>query len=312
MDYRSVITEIDKHDRQWRAESRERDRRRMSSVTRRIPRIAGIAFGVLLLLYLALAFPVSWYQTRLIYWNDVPPMADALTEGWEIRNYVSHDGRTQFASYLHRGDPDKPTVVYLHGRGEHHGIFRHNVTPYESSGWTVVVPEYPGFAGLAGEPSEKAIGALMRKVHGDLVDAGIDPADIVIHGNSLGAGPAMQLAQMPHGLLVLTAPVASMDRMMTHFAAFYPSFLLRDSWDNLGRAKTRHPAPAIVVHSKDDLVVPVDQGGDMAASLEARYIQMEDYGHAVGRLGAGIAKNEMTDRKDNDIAQASTGSRGRI
>ena len=312
MDYRSVITEIDRHDRQWRAESHERDRRMISSVTRRIPRIAGITFGVFLLLYLALAVPVSWYQTRLIYWNDVPPMNDALTDGWEIHNYVSHDGSTQFASYLHRGDPDKPTVVYLHGRGEHHEIFRHNVAPYESSGWTVVVPEYPGFAGLAGEPSEKAIGALMRKVHWDLLEAGVDEADIVIHGNSLGAGPAMQLAQMPHGLLLLTAPVASMDRMMTHFAAFYPSFLLRDGWDNLGRAATRHPAPAIVVHSKDDLVVPVDQGGDMAASLGARYIQMENYGHAVGRLGAGIAKNEMADRKDNDVAQASTGSRGRI
>lgn len=314
METHSIVAEIKSYEREWRQSERERRRLRMASFRRSLPRLTGIALAGLLLIYLALALPVSWYQTRLIYWNEVPGMDWTQSAGWEVRRYVSHDDSTQLASYVHAGDPDKPTVVYLHGRGEHHGIFRYNTAPYTYSGWTVVIPEYPGFAGLAGTPSEESIGTLMRRVHEDLVDRGTDPQDIVIHGNSLGGGPAMQLAQLPHELLVLSAPVATMERMMSHFAAYYPAFLLRDDWDNLDMAVTRHEAPTIVVHSADDLVVPVEQGRDMARALGARYVEYDDRGHAVGAMAAGIAQDEM-ERSREAALQSSmvteNGSRGR-
>lgn len=206
-----------------------------------------------------------------------------------MRDYVSQDRRIQYAAYVHQGTKDAPTVVYLHGRGEGFGIIAYNVASYVDRGWTVVAPEYPGFAGLAGEPSERIIKGFMGKVYDDLMDRGVDPRRLLIHGNSLGAGPALQLAQLPHAFLFLSAPVGDMTRLVGRYIPFYPTMLLRDRWDNGARAATRFRAPAQVVHAADDRIVPVDQGRELAARAHARFLELPSGGHIIAGYDAGIS-----------------------
>ena len=284
----SVLSEMNRVDRMRREERRISGRAALRDGSRRIARRIAIAVVSLVVLYFALCLPVAWYQTRLIYWNDVPDMADAVHDGWTVRPYVSHDPRHGFAAYVHEGKAGLPTVVYLHGRGEDFGIIRENVDAYVRQDWTVVAPEYPGFAGLAGEPEEHVINALMGKVYADLTDRGTSPSSIVIHGNSLGAGPALQLAQFPHGFLFLSAPVGSMRKLIHHYVPFYPTALLRDEWNNVGRARTRWPAPAQVIHAADDVVVPVEQGRTLAGAARASYREYPRGGHLIARYDLGI------------------------
>ena len=226
--------------------------------------------------------PIAWYQTTLIYWNGGHDMSrGGLPEGWTVRRYVSQTPGLQYASYVHEGKKGTPTVVYLHGRGETFGIVEWNVSHYLGMGWTVVVPEYPGFAGLPGRPDERIIGVEMGIVHQDLMERGVRPDQLLIHGNSLGAGPAMQLAQYPNGFVFLSAPVASMKAVVGTYLPYYPTILLRDKWDNMARARTRYPSHAEVVHARDDMVVPVSQGHMLSKAAVARYRELDSGGHAI-------------------------------
>jgi len=289
MELSSVLSEMSRIDRMRREELRVSGREALRSGSRRAVKRTMIVVLSLIGLYFALCLPVAWYQTRLIYWNDVPVMAAAEHDGWAVRRYVSHDPAHEFASYMHQGKRGLPTVVYLHGRGENFRIIARNVGTYVDRGWTVVAPEYPGFAGLAGEPEEHVINALMGKVHADLTDRGVLTSSIIIHGNSLGAGPALQLAQYPHGFLFLSAPVGSMKKLLHHYVPFYPTMLLRDSWDNVKRAKTRYPAPAQVIHATDDSIVPVEQGRMLADAAHAKYREYPVGGHLIASYDSGIS-----------------------
>lgn len=289
MDHATFVAECRRADRE-----RELELKAQTKIFRqKLYRLGIGAILILAVIYFLMATPVALYQTRLIYWNSVPDASEVAIGKWTIERYVSQSDSIEYAAYVNPGEEGMPVAVYLHGRGEDHSIFKRNVTPYVSAGWTVIVPEYPGFAGLKGEPSERVINSLMMKVYQDVLARGHDPRHLLIHGNSLGAGPAMQLAQMPHGFLVLTAPVATMEQMMRHFAAYYPSFLLRDRWDNPARAQTRHRAPAMVFHSTDDLVVPVEQGRQMVDALDAEYVELNGYGHSVGNYGARIGRERF-------------------
>lgn len=295
MDYKALTQEFATADRQARVAA-PRPTDALGLPLRRRDTLRGAILRTILLVTATIAvmaaiacLPIAWYQRSLIYWASVTPIDEArLPSGTVLRRYDGGDRGTDYAAYVHQGDPDLPTVVYLHGRGEAFRLAQMNTATYVTREWTVVVPEYPGFSGLRGTPSEKSIGRLVELVHADLVARGVDPRRLVIHGNSLGAGPAMILAQHPHGFLLLTAPVARLSEVMRHWVPFVPTLLLRDRWDNVARAATRAPSPAVVIQAVDDDVVPIDQGRAMARATGAWMIQLPEGGHGIGWMGEGL------------------------
>lgn len=281
MDFGTLTDEFSRSDRARRREITRVDGRAVGQGIVRAMRWTILSIASLISFYFVVCVPLAWYQTTLIYWNRAGSGAPDLPAGWQMRRYVSQDPAVEYASYIHRGRQDAPTVVYLHGRGESFAIIRYNVSHYVEMGWNVVVPEYPGFAGLAGTPNERVISAEMSAIHRDLMQQDVAPERLLIHGNSLGAGPALQMAQHPNGFLLVTAPVASMREIVTEYLPYYPTILLRDKWDNVARARTRYPSHGQVVHSADDWVVPVSQGRMLAKAAVTRYRELTEGGHAI-------------------------------
>ncbi len=286
LDYLSIMSDIRRHDEQRRVEQKNETRRLLTIFCRKISILTVLIAVIVSMLYITLAGVLFSYQTDLIYWNHVPPMRQSLGEGWHIQTYVSQSSSVEYAAYVYDGEPDKPTVIYLHGRGENFHIINNNIDQYLLAGWTIIAPEYPGFAGLKGTPSQSSISLLIDRVYDDIITHGTDPQNIVIHGNSLGSGPALIMAQKPHGQLILSAPIARLDQVMKHFAVFYPSFLLRDKWDNLKLSKQIYHSPAVIVHAFDDNIVPVQQGRALSEEIGSEYLELETGGHSISAYAA--------------------------
>lgn len=306
MDYRKLTEEFAEADRTFRRGRPEkapepravpvsrlerlREAERLASSSRRRRRswwrrarsvlVAGVLMAVGV--DVAAAAPFIWYQRTLIYWEGGRPISGIRdSASLSIRRYESDHDDVEFASYVFPGAPDKPTVVYFHGRGEGLGFIEDVAGEYTSRGWTVIAPEYPGFAGLKGRPSERLIGELSDAVYADL-SRRMDPRRIAIHGNSLGAGPALQFAQHPHGFLLLTAPVGSLSQVVHSWVPLpLLTLFLADRWDNVARARTRFPAPAEVVQAADDAVVPVSQGRMLAEAAGASFHEYPSGGHLI-------------------------------
>lgn len=253
---------------------------------------------VILLLLLAFVYglligSLAWMQASLIY---NPTAAIELNDPhWTWHDIAGDDG---FKAYLRPGDPDKPIAVFYHGRSQGLWSIASSTRHYADAGWTILAPEYPGFAGLEGHPSEEVLDHLVEAVHADVRGMGFGPERIVIQGNSLGAGPALSMARRPHSLLVLTAPVANMGEIVDGVAPFFPHLLLHNAWDNETRARNAASARSMVFHARDDSVVPFRHGERLADILGAEFTALETGDHFIGNDVGETILARLADRGD--------------
>jgi len=236
------------------------------------------------LVYILICIPLFQMQNQLVY----NPGGDAITAQEMGQGWIQHKaevGDDELMLYAKITDLTAPTVIYAHGRSETVRMAKAASQEYLQDGFNLVLPEYPGFSGTKGYPSEENLKASVEEAYRWTISQGVEPHNIIIHGNSLGAGPALHLAQKPHGYLVLTAPVASMDEIVTSWAPFYPSIIMFQPWDNASAAKNAYSSRSLVVHAKNDPVVPFEHGQRLAGILDAKFRPIEGGDHTLAYRG---------------------------
>jgi uncharacterized protein len=163
--------------------------------------------------------------------------------------------------------PGQPTLFYLHGNA---GSLAHRagrVRLYRSSGYGIFMMAYRGFSGSTGSPSENRIVADALMAYDQLKALGPGEDEIVVYGESLGTGVAVQVAasRRPGGL-VLESPFSSAVDVGSHLYPFLPvHWLLRDRFES---AEHIHnvKAPLLVLHGEDDSIVPARFGRKLFAA----------------------------------------------
>ena len=100
--------------------------------------------------------------------------------------------------------------------------------------------------------------------------AGVVPQDIIVYGESLGSGVAVQVAaEKEVGGLVLDAPYTS---IVDVAEASYPYLPVRpfmfDRYETM-RFLPQVTAPLLVMHGEDDRVIPVEMGKAVYAAANA-------------------------------------------
>ncbi len=175
------------------------------------------------------------------------------------------DGARQFAWVMTRGDSDDgPWVLFLHGNA---ATIASNVNlshyhQLRKLGLHVFAPEYRGFGGLPGGPTEASLSADARAAYDYLrLTRGIPPAQIVIYGWSLGAAVAVDLAsQVDEAAVILEGASSSLVDLGQRRYPFFPiRLIMRNRFDSISRID-RIDAPVLFLHSTDDAVIPIAEG----------------------------------------------------
>lgn len=206
-----------------------------------------------------------------------------MMRGWEKVVIPSPDG--PLAAYHRAGAPGMPTVVFLHGNATSYAGVIAATRGFVDRGAGVLAPEYPGYAGNPGHPREAAINAAADRAYDWLVGQGVRGRDIILYGNSIGSGPAAHLARRPNALLLLVSPVGTMADVVRFRMPWVPAFLVHDAWRNDDAAR-QAVAPVVVVHARDDRVVPFEQGRMLAAASHGRFVALDGGGHQIAFDGA--------------------------
>lgn len=222
-------------------------------------RLAAIAYGVVLVFWLWLFV----YQTRVIYWTD-PTRRDPAEVGvprtaeWEIE---TPDGQTLVSWRAEPEFEEAPVVLYLHGNRR--GLWRRArfFRFFVNAGWGLCALAHRGFNGSTGQPSEKNNVADAILAFDRLVEDGVDPARIIIYGESLGSGTAVQAAATrPAGGLILHAPYDSFARFVWRRTLFLlPRRLFRERYPSI-ELIDRIDAPVLWIHGDRDRVIPMHVG----------------------------------------------------
>jgi fermentation-respiration switch protein FrsA (DUF1100 family) len=211
------------------------------------------------------------------------------------------DGLTLLAWYHKAQNPDSPLILLLHGNGGTIEIRAAKAKTYIDAGYGVLMPEYRGYGGNPGSPSEDGLYADGRAALAFAAAQGVAPGRVVLLGESLGTGVAVQMAvEQRVAALVLQAPYSSIaDVAQADFPLLPVWWLVRDRFDSVDKI-ARVGVPLLVVHGERDEVVPVRFGRALfaAASEPKEALWLPGSGHGViGQHAVDAAVVDFLERK---------------
>ena len=218
--------------------------------------------GFAVVAYGALVGGLYLFQRQLLYFPDKarPQLLGLEKLGVREVTLTTEDGLSLLSWYL-PARPGRPVIVYFHGNGGHIGYRAERLLRLAREGYGVLMAEYRGYGGNPGTPSETGFYADGRAALGFLDRERVAPNRLVLYGESLGSGVAVELAaQHQIAALILEAPPTSVAEVaQCHFPFVPAARLVTDRFDSLSRiAKVR--APILVLHGERDRVVPVRYG----------------------------------------------------
>jgi uncharacterized protein len=194
----------------------------------------------------------------------------------------------------------QPTVLYIHGNAGTLADRADRISNYQAFGRGVLIMSYRGYSGSTGRPSEKANVADAVLAYDTLRSWGTEPEDIIVYGESIGSGIAVQVAaKRPVSGVVLDAPYTSIvDIAELHYPYLPGRLMMHDRYETLRHLK-KVEAPVLVVHGELDRVIPVEMGRKVAARAPgpSEIITFPEAGHTDHFLyGSYEAINEWIDR----------------
>jgi len=200
-------------------------------------RLLTIALITLVGGYLAICVAAFALQRRLLYF---PPASKAPA-------YV-------------RVPPSGPVIVYFHGNAMAAGELRWLADLFADHGFAAI--EFPGYGNLPGEPTEASIYAAAEA---QLKGLGLPNDRVILLGQSIGTGPAVELARRGYGhKLVLLTPFTTLGEVaQSHFAWLPARWLMLDEYDSASKAPGI-TMPVLVVHGDRDEVIPYALGARLA------------------------------------------------
>lgn len=263
-----------------------------------------------IVIYIGLMGYLYLFQRNFMYFpsESRPTAVELRVDAPEIAD-ISHDGVDITGWYWAPANEDGAVVVYFHGNGAtlSGGIAKVNV--YRDAGYGVLWAEYRGYAGNGGNPSEAALISDAKKYMNWLIEyKKINPERIVLFGESLGTGVAVQMAaQYPVRVVILESAYTSTVEVAKQTYWMFPvGALMTDQYRSVDHIKNVK-APLLFLHAIDDAVIPLKIGRGLydKANEPKRLIEIEGANHnnlyeygALNHAVDFLQNLEMNDVKD--------------
>lgn len=242
-----------------------------------------VLLGVVLLALLLYGGAIVWLianETRLVFeaenagsaFKPAPPLEE-----------ISAPGATgpRQRIWIMRGAADGAWIFFLHGNASTIAS-RMNVLHYErlrALGLNVVAPEYRGYGGLEGIPTEAGIESDARDAYDTVCERlHLDPARVVVYGWSLGSAVAVDLASrvQPAAVILEGAPASIVAIGAQRYPLFPVRSLIRNPFESIRKIDGVR-SPKLFLHSVGDDVVPIEEGRRLfdAAPQPKEWIQVK-------------------------------------
>jgi membrane protein DedA with SNARE-associated domain/pimeloyl-ACP methyl ester carboxylesterase len=200
-------------------------------------------------------------------------------------DFQSTDGIAQVAWQLDFPGGGSPYwMLYFHGNGTTVPLQRQRYALFRALGFNVFAPEYRGYAGVPGRPSEAALEHDAAAAFDYLVTVEHVPADhVVIYGWSLGSAVAIDLAtkRSARALLVEGSPASVVAVGARDFFFLPVDWLMTSNRFESDRKIEAVHAPILVVHGAHDRRVPIANGRRIyaLANPPKAFLELPEGGH---------------------------------
>lgn len=252
----------------------------------------------LLALLPALLGGCRWLERSMLYVPSRELTAHPGSYGlpFEELDVTAPDG-PRLHGWLIAREPKDPVVILCHGNGGNISHRLQKAMMLRRAGASVVLFDYRGYGRSAGTPTEKGTYLDAQAVY-DWTAKRLPGAKIVLHGESLGCGPALETAlRRPAAGLILDSGFTSTVEMGKLVLPWLPvSWMVSFKYDNLKKIPGV-ACPLLVMHSPQDDIIPFTMGVRLhdAARSPKTFFEMKG-DHNEGFLLTGKAYEEAVRR----------------
>lgn len=257
---------------------------------------------IVLAIFGAIVFVGAPYVERALMYHPngerVAPADEGLAGVKELI-LETPDGE-RLVSWYSPAETGQPTLLYFHGNGGTLGARADRLAGYRKLGRGFLIMAYRGYSGSTGSPSEARNVADAKLAYETLRGFGVTPEDIIIYGESIGTGVAVQVAVEKQAAgIVLDAPYTSILDVATRCYPYLPARLfMRDRYDTMAHLP-EVKIPLLVIHGEKDDIIPVGMGREVAAKAPgpSEIVTFAEAGHTDHYLyGSFEAVNAWIDR----------------
>jgi fermentation-respiration switch protein FrsA (DUF1100 family) len=184
----------------------------------------------------------------------------------EVARLPTPDGETIIVWYA-PAQAGQPTVLYFQGNGGEIGDRAGRFAAFQSQGLGVLFVSYRGYGGSSGTATERGLITDGLTAYDWLRRRGVLANRIMLVGESLGSGVAVQLAaQREVGAVALEAPFASAAAVAAGVYWWLPvRLLMKDKFDSIDHIAKIH-APLLVIYGAMDEIIPLAEGERLFAA----------------------------------------------
>jgi uncharacterized protein len=216
--------------------------------------------------YVLLGVMLFFMQERMVFLANLPGRQLEATPRDAGFDYVdvtlkTADGISLHGWYVYAPNP-RGTVLFLHGNAGNISHRLDSIAIFHELGLDTFIIDYRGYGQSGGKPGEEGTYRDAEAAWQHLVtERGKDPARIIVFGRSLGGGVAAWLATRHKvAALVVESSFTSAVEMAAHLYPFMPVRLISRLKYPVADYVARAECPVLIVHSRDDEIIPFAMG----------------------------------------------------
>ena len=238
----------------------------------------------LVFFYILLLIVVFFFQRNLLYHPSVDNyLKDQVAiEPTEIEKVkITTKDKIDLIGWFYNKDIEKfKTILFFHGNAGSLENRTYKLNHFKDLNVNFLIIAWRGFSGNKGKPNEMGLYEDAESAVKWLNVKGIKEKNIILYGESLGTGVAIEVAQNKNFAgIILESPFTSMVNMGKKYYPFFPvSFLLKDKFESHRKIK-KVSVPVLVLHGKKDKIVPFAMGKKMyEMANEPKFFYFQEYG----------------------------------
>ena len=237
-----------------------------------------VSFYVLLL---AIMF---FFQRSFLYHPSIDNYLkdQATNEPSEIEKVkIVTEDNIDLVAWFYNKDIEKfKTILFFHGNAGSLENRTYKLNHFKDLDVNFLIIAWRGFSGNEGKPNEIGLYRDAKSATEWLNLKGVTEENIILYGESLGTGVAVEVAQNKnYAGVILESPFTSMVDMGQKFYPLFPvRFLLKDKFESYKKIKNVS-APILVIHGQVDNIVPFAMGKKMyELANEPKFFYFQEYG----------------------------------
>lgn len=253
-----------------------------------------------LLIFLLFCVGLRWFEGAMLYHpgREISAHPGSYGLAYEDLNLRAPDGPLINGWYV-ENKPDSPVILLCHGNAGTMSNRLDKLVKFRKAGASVLLFDYRGYGRSKGVPTEAGTYRDAELFYRWLIEIKkVPPSRIVLYGESLGNGVAIEMAlrHKPLGLIVDSAFTSTVDMGRLVLPWLPVDWIVKYRYDNLAKIP-KISSPVLVMHSRQDDVIPFAMGQALFAAAPQPKIFLEMQGsHNDGFMDTGPAYDEAVER----------------